>query len=290
MIKNMKKNLVIAAVGDESLHKEWIPCKHNEYDLSLIHYGDQKDYSNDCKFLFKEKGPKFHLLSKIIKKNPILLNYKNIWMPDDDLFISPSEIDKIFEIHDQYNLWISQPSIMGWYGLDTTLHHKNCILRYTNYVEIMCPCFEIEALKKCIHTFEENKTGWGIDHIWNQLLNHPTDRLAIIDESIAIHTRPVGSGDTYKNQTNGELSGARKENYEIYKKYDMKNSSYEDLKKGRITSTESFGLSYHNTVEYGRVYKQLEAGIDVSKRFWPPSEIVKNSCDKIREKRTSPSP
>lgn len=281
--KTQKENLVISTVGDQSLHRYWIPSANSNYDLGLIYYGDGEGYPDDTPLFIKRKGPKYHLLHDIIEEYPEVLNYKYIWMPDDDIALPASEIHRFFEINKRYNLWISQPSIMGWYGLDVTLHHKDCFMRFTNYVEIMCPCLESDALRKCLPTFKENKTGWGIDHVWNTLLGHPTNKIAIIDDIVAFHTRPVGGGDTYKNQTGGKMSGAQEENFVVYDKYDLGESSYDDLKNGHLVSTESFGTRYHNTVEYSRVYKQLEAGIDVSKRLWPPSPFIREACQHLRD-------
>jgi hypothetical protein len=281
MIKYKNKNLVIASVGDKSLHGFWMPCKNKNYDLFLINYG-QKSYKNDCNFYLEKKGFKYHLIYETFKNNHYLYDYKYIWMPDDDIYIEPHEIEKLFNIAEEYDLWIGQPSILGWYGLKVTLHNIDTKIRFTNYVEIMCPCFESNALKKCIHTFTENDSGWGIDHLWNIELGNPVDKLAIIDDVIAIHTRPVGKGDLYKN-FGKKLNHAEQENYKLWKKYNLDKSSYNNLKNGKLFSVESFHMNYHNTVEYGRVYKQLEAGMDVSERFWPPSSYLKKllNIDKL---------
>jgi hypothetical protein len=275
-----KKNLVICAVGDSSLHKHWKPNHSSSYDLVLIYYGDKDGYKDDAKIHINKKGTKFHLIADFVESED-LSSYEYIWMPDDDLFIDNKSVEKIFYLNKRYDLWLSQPSIMGWYGLDVTLHHKNSLMRFTNYVEIMCPCFTYVSLVKCLSTFKENETSWGIDHLWNLKLGQPTNRMAIIDDVIAIHTRPVGGGEIYKN--NKSISVAEEENSIIHKKYNIDQSSYNDLKNGKLVSQESFGFSYHNTVEYSRIYKQMEAGISVSKRIWPPSSIMEGICQKIKD-------
>ena len=84
----------------------------------------------------------------------------------------------------------------------------------------------------------------------------------------------MGGGELYRN-FDKKLSHAEDENYKLWKKYNLAKSSYDDLKNGKLFSVESFSLNYHNTVEYSRVYRQLEAGVDVSDRFWPPSDYLK---------------
>lgn len=282
MIKIKNKNLIISAVGNDSLHKFWTNSKYSSFDLFLINYGD-KCYKNQSKYYIKNKGFKYKIIHDIFKKNPYLYDYKYIWMPDDDIYIEEQEVEKLFRIAEEFDLWLCQPSILGWYGLKVTLHNIDTKIRFTNYVEIMCPCFESNCLKKCIDTFLENESGWGIDHLWNIKLNQPTNKLAIIDDVIAIHTRPVGGGDMYKNLKE-KFKQAEKENYKIWQKYNLADSSYNDLKKGMLYSVESFHLNYHNTVEYGRIYRQSEAGVDISQRFWPQSDYLKKIIKNINYK------
>jgi len=129
---NNKKNLVIAAVGDSSLHKHWVPNNNSSYDLALIYYGNNDGYPDDATIHLKRKGTKFHLIADLFEEKQHLSKYEYIWMPDDDLFIDQQGIENLFKINKEYDLWLSQPSIMGWYGLDVTLHHKNSFMRYTN--------------------------------------------------------------------------------------------------------------------------------------------------------------
>ena len=65
MIIDKNKNLVIAAVGDKSLHRHWLP--EVGYDVYLIYYGDQKDcFSGESKFYKEKKGTKFHLIHEVL--------------------------------------------------------------------------------------------------------------------------------------------------------------------------------------------------------------------------------
>lgn len=280
------KNLVIAAVGDQSLHTYWSSEYRSNYDVFLIYYGDGEGFSSDAKNYMKRKGSKFHLIADVLDEHPdILSKYSYVWMPDDDICLTVSDVNRLFKIAEQYGLWICQPSLMGWYGLATTLHQNDCLLRYTNYVEIMCPCFDVEALKKCKLTFRENKSGWGIDALWNVILEHPTNKLAIIDDVVAVHTRPVGGGDIYKNQTGqADTSAAMKEAIDLYKKYNLADENYCDLSHGKAVSQELFHKLYFNIVEYSRVFRSSEAGVPTTKRLWPPSEIVAQLCNAIRDK------
>jgi len=278
MITEKSKNLVIAAVGDESLHKHWMP--EIGYDVYLIYYGDQKGhFSDESKFYKERKGTKFHLIHEIL---PEIQDYDYVWMPDDDIFLTPKYIRRLFDIASKYELEICQPSIIGWYGLKVTLCQQDSFLRYTNYVEIMCPCFSKNAINKCKETFVENKTGWGIDAAWHILLEQSTDKLAIIDEIAATHTRPIGGGDMYKEQAQGKIQIAMKEAKKIYEKYNIMDANYKDIQHGQIVSQESFHKLYYSTVEFGKIYRSMEAGLGVSERIWPRGDTIRELCKKIR--------
>lgn len=253
MLKVKKHNLVISAVGDESLHPCWSPA--SDFDLYLIYYGDDENFKPPASLVEHKKGAKYNLFYDVIKEHPEIMAYEYIWMPDDDIYLDGKEISRLFQIAKQYDLWICQPSLIGWYSLKVTRHQPECILRYTNYVEIMCPCFSTKVLATCLPTFQENKSGWGIDHVWNKLLNYPKDKIAVIDDIVAIHTRRVGYGDMYKNNI-GRFDQAQKEFGLVRQKYDMK-----DL---------------YNIVEYGRIHKEAE------QKLWPPSPVMKRLCEEIR--------
>jgi hypothetical protein len=70
------------------------------------------------------------------------------------------------------------------------------LLRYTPYVEVMCPMFTREAFFKVADTFCENRSGWGLDWIWPK--RFATREMAIIDKVGIHHTGPLGKGENYK--------------------------------------------------------------------------------------------
>ena len=197
------KNLIIGVVGNESLHKYWIGENH---DLFLVYYGDDEanknKYESQADHYAELKGTKFNIIFDLyLKYKNTIDQYEYVFIPDDDVFIYSKDIEMLFEITKEYDLYLTQPAIMGYYSIGITLPVPCQLLRYTNYVEIMCPCFEIEAFKKLHHTFNYNKSCWGIDLLWNLKLNNPKDKIAIVDDVIAIHTRPIYCGDNYSNNS-----------------------------------------------------------------------------------------
>jgi hypothetical protein len=83
------------------------------------------------------------------------------------------------------------------YSHITTLRNNMTKIRFTNYVEVMAPCFSSAILQKASPLFNSNLSGWGLDYLWTGLAENPQDGIAIIDEVTVRHTRPVG-GPNYQ--------------------------------------------------------------------------------------------
>ena len=191
----MNKHCVIAAVGKTSLHPQWI-CKRSKFDLHLIVYDDSYElFKNDSLYVSEFKGYKFKLIYNYLRSNPNLINqYDYFYMPDDDISINSANIKRLFKYMKIFKLDLAQPAIANsYYSHDHTAKHKDFLLRFTNFVEIMQPCFSREALKKVLFTFDESKSGWGIDYHWGVILDFTKMNMAVIDDVTSEHTRPVQS-------------------------------------------------------------------------------------------------
>ncbi len=191
----MIKNLIISPTGNNSLIKEWVKGSNN-FDIVLICYEDIKDIKsliNLTPYVFSGVGEKWHLIKSFIQENiDFISQYQYIWCPDDDISISTDEINKLFFLSHKYDLWLCQPSMIGYTSHEITKPIKNNILRYTNFVEILAPLFSLNAFLQLKNTFNLIHSGWGYDWLWPFLLNSPQDKIAIIDNIIMEHTKPVG--------------------------------------------------------------------------------------------------
>lgn len=249
----MKKNLVIGCVGPTSLHKSWIDGDRS-FDLFIVYYGDGNDaYKYDADYYVRAKGTKFNIVSNLSIPN----EYDYIFVPDDDLYISVQDINRLFEHAKNYDLWICQPSLVGYYSVPHNLHHPGYILRYTDYVEIIAPCFSSLAFSLCKSTFNYNKSCWGIEKLWDKELGHPQDKIAIIDDVIAVHTRPCFKGDNYKNNKLEE--------------------PWKDI--GHIV--EEHGLRWE-IKEYGNIKKDVFE-IPHQERCFPPLKSFEHMCNKLHQ-------
>lgn len=197
-----KRNLIIARVGDRSLHREWLqPAEFKNFDLCLSYYGDKPDrYAHDGEYYFESKGTKWPKLYELMESlGDSILEYDAIWFPDDDISTNAQDIARMFDLFHEQELILAQPALSQNAFFQVTVRHIDYKLRYTHFVEVMVPIFSKEALRVCWPTFRNNLTGWGLEHVWAKLLNYPHKKIAILDETPVKHTRPPGQGDLYSN-------------------------------------------------------------------------------------------
>lgn len=186
---------IISTVGNNSQHRHWISSSQ-EYDVHLIVYDDSYGkYKADTPFIKRREGYKFQLVYEYLQENKHLIeHYAYFFIPDDDIYIEPEHINKLFRSMKKYQLAIAQPAISNtYYTYPHTRKKWFYNIRYTNFVEIMQPCFSRDALKKTLFTFKENNSGWGLDFHWGKLVDFRKKNMAVLHNVHSIHTRPVQS-------------------------------------------------------------------------------------------------
>ncbi|MFZ6023990.1 MAG: hypothetical protein ACOYVG_05995 [Bacteroidota bacterium] len=191
------KNLIISAVGDESLHEEWMAGSAN-FDLCLIYYGNNHEvaarYAQQSTYFLRAAGMKYHLISEWITINQTTIDqYNYIWMPDNDVSISTDDINRLFQLAAEYQLELCQPAMKGYISHPLTESKPGSFLRYTNFVEVLAPLMHINTLHKLKDSFRINYSGWGYDYLWPYLLGYPKNSIAIIDSIVMHHTKPIGA-------------------------------------------------------------------------------------------------
>jgi hypothetical protein len=196
----MRKNLIIAAVGDESVHPGWLAGGERSFDLALIYFGDQPGrYADQADYYVAGKGIKFALLHDALTSEwaSTLFRYERFWLPDDDIAASTGQINHLFQLAEEYRLAICQPAIgRGDVSFEALRAAPGYLLRYSRFVEIMCPLFSQQALLRTLPTFKANVSAWGIDWLWASMFG-PED-LAVIDAVSVDHTRPLQSGGVHR--------------------------------------------------------------------------------------------
>ena len=189
----MRRRLIVLRAGDDSLHSSW-----GSGDWQLIHtyYGDHPPPDS-----IPIKGGKWDGIYQLFKQQPDLLKlYDTIWLPDDDIQTNARDIETLFSLHEKYHLQLSQPALThdSHYSHFCLLQNKHFILRYSNFVEIMMPCFSAGLLRRALSWFEDNPTGYMLDKIWHRLADPPLYAAAVIDQIAMRHIRKVDHGSLNK--------------------------------------------------------------------------------------------
>jgi hypothetical protein len=198
------RNLVIAPAGGRSLHREWMsdPAARS-YDVWLQCYEDASlaAFRGDPVRLLDARGTmKWQGMARLLaERRAEVLAHDAVWFPDDDLSLGPAAVERLFEAVHALDLWLAQPALTedSHVSHPVTLHHRGFTVRFTNFVEVMAPAFSRSALERCMGTFGESISGWGLDRVWPTLLGGPADRIAIVDAVQMRHTKPVAGGAWY---------------------------------------------------------------------------------------------
>ena len=188
-----KRNAVFVAAGKDSLHRQLL-SGNADFDLHLLVYDDSYDkFCHDTDFIYGSSGYKMDMTYRYLQQHPSYLDeYEYFFLMDDDVRMTTEEVNKLFMLMRKYNLKIAQPSLlMSYYTYSHTANHPLCVLRYTNFVEMMVPCFSKEALRRVLPTFKRQVRGCGIEMHWPVLIEVTHRDMAIIDAVHAVHTRPL---------------------------------------------------------------------------------------------------
>jgi len=141
------------------------------------------------------RGGKWDGLFETFKAFPSYEQYQHVWLPDDDIATTGTDISKMFRLAKAQDLAVCQPSLT----LDSYFSHfmfLTCAgfsLRYTNYIEIMIPCLKGDLFAQVLPLFEGTMSGYGLDYIWCRLPGAGRYKAAVLDEISMHHTRPIGS-------------------------------------------------------------------------------------------------
>lgn len=202
-----KPFLVIARVGDKSLHPAWLEGNPH-FDIYISYFGDQAErYKEHSTYYEQRKGGKWPIIAELIAREAELVaQYDAVWMPDDDLLADAATINKMFALFTGFELQYAQPALTkdSYFSYPFLLCSDSSVIRYTNFVEVMAPIFSRNALAEIKDTMNASPSGWGLDFLWSKIFSIADPKaVAVIDAAPVKHTRPVG-GELYLK--NPELS------------------------------------------------------------------------------------
>lgn len=160
------------------------------FDVCVVNYSDIDNlHKAGADYYYQFKGGKFPNLQKIYFDNRNILDqYDAVWVADDDIIIDTQSINELFVTLTEKSLTLLQPSFRatGKVSFPITRQRLLTSLRYTNFVEMTCPVFKTEFLKKFLEVFDPALVGWGTDW-WFLNLIAPEDKVAITDQISCIN-------------------------------------------------------------------------------------------------------
>lgn len=193
------RNLVVLRANENSLHTQWarnIAPEDRSWDLCISWYGKSVSAELECEYLtFQPEDRKYGAIHALFLDGSPLWDYDRIWFPDDDLMTSWVDINRLFRLFKRHDLLLAQPSLLANHIPVThlvTRHNPTFSLRYSRFVEGMCPLFAKEAFRICHPSLNGSVYGWGVDVVWPGLLGNPATKMAVIDDVTVEHTRPLG--------------------------------------------------------------------------------------------------
>jgi hypothetical protein len=192
-----KRDLVFLRVGDTSTHRDWIgdPATRS-YDVWLDYYGDgdSSQWAGDAAHL--TDGPNTNKYGRIVALLPELSRYEAIWFPDDDIRVDPAGVERMFATFRAHRMLLAQPSLAdgSYVAHEITRWNGSFEVRFTNFVEAMCPLFSRDALRACAPSLTKVYSAFGLDMVWARILGEPRDRVGMIDAAPVVHSRPIGGG------------------------------------------------------------------------------------------------
>lgn len=192
------KNVIISRNGSDSLHGHWLSnADDRNWHLILLHY-DQTSYKetpNSNIESYYYPGGKWEAYYNFFTKNKeVLDNYDYFWFADDDIAIQGDQISKMFNAMREYDLDIAQPALskQSYFSYLATIQCESFKIRFTNFVEVMAPCLKQEVVKEMLPFFKGSFTGMGLDSVWSYKTRKEPNKMAILDEVVMTHTRPIG--------------------------------------------------------------------------------------------------
>ena len=189
------KLLVWLPVGNYEGYIETYAQHNRSYDILLNCYETGKDWRRlEPNYYFEDHDFKYRSVVNLFEKNfPALSPYDYFFFPDADIRTNPVDIERLVTIVHEYKLDLASPAMAGhvFWGINQPV--QNSLLRYTNFVEPICPLFSRRGLFACLWTMKLNYSAHGFDFVWAQIMKLLGMEMGIVDDVIVEHVRPQQS-------------------------------------------------------------------------------------------------
>jgi hypothetical protein len=160
------------------------------FDVALNDYSGRGEGMDGAEWQFQETGHKWEIAARNLLKIPVAYEFYAFF--DNDIEISLLELNLLFDVGESFGFELFQCSLTED-SITAYPHLKNradSLVRRTNFVEIMMPVFSHEGLIKCVHTFADSESGWGLDVVWPMYVKD----MGLVDMIQARHAGQIVSG------------------------------------------------------------------------------------------------
>src|SRR3954451_2937755 len=150
----MRPNLVLARVGAQSLHPEWIDrSRPRSWDLRLVPYQTIPP-QGDVDWAVEDvvPGPKWEGIRHALHTWDGWRSYERIWIPDDDIRTDQRVINRMFEVAEFVGLDLFAPALdhASYFAHFSTMRNESFHGRWVGFVEIMAPGFRTTTLERLL--------------------------------------------------------------------------------------------------------------------------------------------
>ncbi len=190
-----RKALVVLQAGPMSLAESWFDDGQREWDL-LVNYYDARGFQPGFgDYVVFQKGTKFSAMWTLWSRyREMFSGYDHVLFLDDDIAADCDSLNRLFRACRQHKLDLAQmaltdDSVCNWPELYSSAGKKGP--RDLAAVEIMMPVFSAQALRWVAPTFGKSVSGFGLDLVWGKIVRDAGGRIAVLDDILATHARPV---------------------------------------------------------------------------------------------------
>lgn len=203
-LARQRRALVVLQAGRGSLAERWCRDEGRAWDL-LVNYYDALGFRPGLgDYACFQKGTKFTAMWMFREKfADVLEEYEHVLFLDDDIETSVDDLNRLFEACRTHELDLAQMTLTADSSCNwTELFSRPGVdgPRPVSAVEIMMPVVSQKALRLIAPTFGRSVSGFGLDLVWGKLVAEAGGRIAVLDDIVAAHRRPVDqSGGAYYN-------------------------------------------------------------------------------------------
>src|ERR1700730_6620906 len=193
--KRAKNPFLVFVQANQSYDALFLKQRRN-FDVLINYYDSADTISPYADYVLHQRGTKTTAIRKVLEQRPdILLGYKAVLFLDNDVSISITGIESLFETIDTCQLYLVQaalsPESECYFDI---LKQPNAgdALTPLSAVEIMMPVISARALRKCGWVFQEGISGWAIDLLLSaKVRENFGNTIALAGNVVARHEQEV---------------------------------------------------------------------------------------------------